>query len=762
MFVLRAFAAAVLCGLAVSYAKKTPDVAPASAPATEFSAERALTHIKRVAERPHPSGSDAHAAVLAYVVAEIRKLGLTPEIQTATGVGTRYAVAGHVKNILVRVPGTQPGGLAVLLVAHYDGVGAGPAAGDDAAGTGALLETLRALRAGPPLMHDVILLFTDSEEAGLLGAAAFAREHPWAKDAGVILNFEARGVGGPSFMFETGRGNLDVARVMRDHAEARGTSLSTAVYRRLPNDTDLSELLVLDRPAMNFAFIGGVGRYHTSEDDVAHLELGSVQHHGSQALALARAFANGPLPRPATADAVFFFIPGLGTFVYPESWALYIAIAALVILVVVLVRGRTIEPQRWVGSVAVGFGAALVTTVVGALAGYGLGAGFVRLHAEMGTGQPRLSDVYAAATVFAVVALTLLLYRLSLWKWKAAGVEAGALVWWSIVSIAVALYVPGASFLFVWPLAAAIVAAHASSRGAKAAVALHWVTAIVVVAMVVPTAYAMVVVALGLDAVGGAILGLLVAMGVTLARPVIVVPSDGWWTAAVPAAAAAWAAVIGATTVRTNAEHPEGGSLVFAIDADSGRAFASGYSSGPVAAKWVSATIGGARAPASDLPLWVRRLAGGRPVMIAEPYASPLTAPRVTVLKDSSGIGERTVQVRIQPGGTGTLSMGLDLDTTRVLAATVDGRSIDRERYRRRPTRWALEFIAPPDSGFTLSLTMPADARPILGVTARRAGLVAWPLTLVPRPPGVIPIQSGDMSVVHTRARLEIPPRRRR
>ena len=33
----------------------------------------------------------------------------------------------------------------------------------------------------------MILLFTDGEEAGLLGAHAFVDEHPWAKDVALTL-----------------------------------------------------------------------------------------------------------------------------------------------------------------------------------------------------------------------------------------------------------------------------------------------------------------------------------------------------------------------------------------------------------------------------------------------------------------------------------------------------------------------------------------------------------------------------------------------
>src|SRR6187551_450051 len=205
----------VLCALLVRDASQPPAPIAASAPATEFSAERALAHVREIAQRPHPAGSPDNARVREYLLAQLRALGLQPQVQEATGVGARYPRAGQVRNVVARMPGRTPGGLAVVLMAHYDGVAGGPAAGDDAAGTAAVLETLRALRAGPPLAHDVMVVITDGEEAGLLGAAAFVREHPWARDVGVTLNFEARGTSGRSYMFETGAGNLDVARQLR-------------------------------------------------------------------------------------------------------------------------------------------------------------------------------------------------------------------------------------------------------------------------------------------------------------------------------------------------------------------------------------------------------------------------------------------------------------------------------------------------------------------------------------------------------------------
>src|SRR5918912_200010 len=61
-----------------------PDPVPASAPPTAFSSARALAHVRAIAQRPHPIGSPANAAVRDYLVEEFSTLGLKPEVQKAT------------------------------------------------------------------------------------------------------------------------------------------------------------------------------------------------------------------------------------------------------------------------------------------------------------------------------------------------------------------------------------------------------------------------------------------------------------------------------------------------------------------------------------------------------------------------------------------------------------------------------------------------------------------------------------------------------
>ena len=66
---------------------------------------------------------------------------------------------------------------AVLFVAHTDSVKYGPGAFDDIVSVAAMLEGLRQLQGVIPL-RDMVFLFTDGEEQGLLGAAKYVENHP--------------------------------------------------------------------------------------------------------------------------------------------------------------------------------------------------------------------------------------------------------------------------------------------------------------------------------------------------------------------------------------------------------------------------------------------------------------------------------------------------------------------------------------------------------------------------------------------------------
>jgi hypothetical protein len=295
-----------------------PDPLPADAPAGEFSAGRAMVTVRAIAQRPHPVGSADHDRVRDYVLAEFARLGLTPQTQAGTGVFRRYT--GKVENIVARLPGsasTRP----VMLAAHYDSTRRGPGAGDDAHGVAVLLETLRVLGQSARLRNDVIFLVTDGEEAGMLGAALFMNGHPWRGEPGVVLNFEARGTGGAATMFETSQNNAWLVHALRTAVPAaNATSFAYEVYRRMPNDTDLSVFKRDGLAGMNFAFIEHPEWYHRPQDDAAHLDLRSVQEQGRYALALTREFGARDLNQPPSGDAVYFPTRLTGLIVYSTAW----------------------------------------------------------------------------------------------------------------------------------------------------------------------------------------------------------------------------------------------------------------------------------------------------------------------------------------------------------------------------------------------------------------------------------------------------------
>lgn len=337
-----------------------PAAKPASASTSEFSAERAATMLERVIGtdgKPHPAGSAEHARVRERLIAELTGLGYEPSVQEALVDGGDGEVT-LVRNVLARAKGASTA-KAVLLCAHYDSVAAGPGASDDGAGVAALLEIARALRDGFPRQRDVIFLFDDAEELGLQGARAFVGEHPWAKDVAVVVNLEARGTSGPSMMFETSANNRELMRIFA-RSVRRPVAISAAyeVYKRMPNDTDLSVFKEAGFAGYNFAFLGGGRQYHTPLDDLAHLSRASLQHHGDNALSLVQVLANETGDLESDDDAVYADVLGVALIAWPTQlspWLAGGALAAIAVATVLLVRsGRARAASVLAGVVACG------------------------------------------------------------------------------------------------------------------------------------------------------------------------------------------------------------------------------------------------------------------------------------------------------------------------------------------------------------------------------------------------------------------------
>lgn len=327
--------AALLAAALLAY--RVPAPLAADAPLSLFSAVRAQAILKEMVggDVPHPIGSNANAAVRDVIVKRLQELGYAAQLQTGLVCNDR-GVCGTPTNIIARLGGDSSPGEAVLLAAHYDSVAAGPGASDDGVGVAAMLEIARILSLTPAPPHPIILLITDGEEAGLLGALLFVREHPLAKQVKAAVNMDTRGISGPSLMFETGSANSWLMHLYQSATSRPITnSLYYVVYKLLPNDTDFTVFKAAGYQGFNFAFIGDVSHYHTPLDNWANADLGSIQHQGDNALGALLALAkSSDLQAPAT-ESVFFDVFARAIVVWPANFTLP---AALVLLAVLLAQ----------------------------------------------------------------------------------------------------------------------------------------------------------------------------------------------------------------------------------------------------------------------------------------------------------------------------------------------------------------------------------------------------------------------------------------
>jgi Peptidase family M28 len=432
-------------------------IEPPAAPAgdigvAEFSAARAMQHVTQIARAPHPMGTEAHAQVREYLRAQITALGYTLQLQTGQAVKADKSAMGHVQNILVRVPGSQPG-KALLLAAHYDSVPGSPGAADNGASVAAILETLRALKSGPPLRNDLIVLFSDGEEMGLLGATLFVEQHPWAKDVGVALNFEYRGNSGPIWMFETSERNGRLIREWQTALpHALGSSLLFEVYRLMPNDTDLSAF----KPkvaSMNFAAGEHYNAYHTALDNAQSLSIDTFQQQGSMMWAMTNHFGNVALGNMAADGAVYFDLPGLGVVTYSNAAAMVATGATLLLFIGVMVLARR-AGQAQPARVGKAMGAVLGVCIL-------LAAGCQLIWLALRQVHPGYQLLLHGSTyndawylgAFAVLsgaAFAMLLNGLQKW-FQPMELMLGALMLTMVMLVAASVGALGATFLFTWP-----------------------------------------------------------------------------------------------------------------------------------------------------------------------------------------------------------------------------------------------------------------------------------------------------------------------
>jgi hypothetical protein len=513
-----------------------PVALSADAPPTEFSAGRAESVLARTLgpEKPHPVSTDENAAVRSRVLSEFASLGVPSSVYHGFGCNDVRPAVGiilcaSVNDILGEV---KPGaGKAIVLMAHYDSVPAGPGAADDESGVATVLETIRALKArGIDSRHPILALLTDGEEAGLLGAAAFLHDPALRARVGAVINVEARGNHGRSLLFQTSAGDgglIDLyAKNVKDYATS---SLYAEIYRLLPNDTDLTLFIRDGFPSFNFAFSDNVAHYHTALDLRANLDPVTLQQHGDNLLGLAAAleqtdFASLKGQNDIYVDLLGYALPRLAA-----KWALPLSVAAFVLLLLAAMssRGKPIGVLGW----CIAFAATPVLIIGAALMGW-----LLHTIAALVSGMPDPSYAFPAALRVALaLGVATIALKVSFFV-KPRAMAAAAWLWIAGLGILVAAFLPGLTPYFLLPALIAGIVLFAA-----AFLPDSWDGALGQIALVM-CALPMLLLWIGFGAMGEGLMGLKlhplftipIAFGMTALLPLLSVHAMPWraWLAA--------------------------------------------------------------------------------------------------------------------------------------------------------------------------------------------------------------------------------------
>ncbi len=719
-------AAAALVAALVGWSERLPEPRATDAPATEFSAARAIPALLRLADTigHRLPGTAQSADARDYLVARLRAIpGVEVTVQDAVGVRATQGgpLAYRVQNVLARIPGREPG--AVMLAAHYDSPASSVGAADDAVAVAAAVEVARAIAAGERPRHTVLLNLNDGEEQGLLGAHAFVR-HPWARDVRAYLNLESAGNAGKAILFQAGPRNAWLTRryagaVPHPYGSVIGQDIFQSGF--IPSSTDF-EVYARDGGlrGLDVAFYRGGWAYHTALDRAAAIAPGSVQHVGANALAAVRALAAGPLPGDVDGSpAIYYDVLGVAMLAYDRTVAWIVAAAAALLALVaipVAMRRHAVSPGLVLaaaGHAALGAVLAIVVTVaLSAIAPYALG----RAHGWFA--HPWRAALAYGATAVAV--LLLAYWRLSArlavremdpdGRWVAAWVAALLVHLALLVAFTVAGI--GSGYLFAWWVACGALGLLLFARGGR-----RWLlagavgnllpalltaqTATLMVALFVPVAGRFPL-AIPFDLVIAAIVA--VAAVVLALGPLSLLLRAG--RVGVAAALLALAGVAGLVTLALSDPYAPGRPQRLAIAHESDGDEASLTVRG---ADWV-----GPRRAVAAVRTWPRGPAsfdGDVARFPAPPLGRP--APQVELVAERAVPGGRELELRVLPGD----AYRVTLRAGRPVRWRVAG---DPAGAWHEGTRAA--FVAVPDGGWTVTVRVPDVERLGIEASARRHG----------------------------------------
>ena len=670
-------------GWGASSNRRLPDPVPANRSDTLFSSARAMSQLVEIARRPHAPGSPEHDRVREYLLERLRSLGLEPQVQTVTTVirDSETAQAVTIRNILTRAPGTASTG-TIVLTAHYDAAPLSPGAGDDGVGIAALLEMVRAVVASEPLRNDLVLVLSDGGGMGLSGIRAFAELHPWMSEVALAVSAEMRGVSGPALTFETGPENgWLIETLAAANPRPAATSLSREMSPGRPFGQNLTPFLGAGIRSVNLTALGGGGVYHQATDRPEEVSEKTLQHHGSQLLAMTRAFGRmnlGDRSALAGPDRAYFSLPLIGLVHHPLDWVSLLSLGLIGgwVLVGSLLRLRG---GSWKGVLA---GTLLGAILAAGAAGIGWGLFDVlrRFHPEYGFLESAFyrDGIHFLALAALVVGWVTGGYGIARQKFVAGELFLGALAIPVGTAVWLGYSAPSGAAVLQWPVALSILSAGlvAGLGPRRRQGRLAWVAVVLfaagILSILVPNFEFLAAV---LTLRGAPLFGGGVALGLLLLLPTLewLRRPRAWWTPTLALGLAATLIVSATPAFQRTSDNPTFTTLVYLVD-DTVESLgieidSAGVEPGPptvrrVAGRWL--TIPG---PGEA---WARSWVPDEEVGLTNPGLlflpqedrwvvagtgpeTHMAAPRVRVLADRTAGGHRELDLAIESGLSGEM-----------------------------------------------------------------------------------------------------------
>ncbi len=418
-----------------------------------FSAETAYKHMPNIASKPHPRNSKEHYLVKEYIINTIESYGLRPIIQEEyIAEENILSKPSLLTNIMVKIEGTNSSG-GVMIVAHYDSVPTSPGASDDGIAVASMLENIRLIKKGDLLKNDIIFLFTDGEEEGLLGAKKFVESHPLMQEVSFVINFEAKGTSGAMLMFETTQGDyFTIREFVKSKNKVISNSLLKDVYKMIPNDTDYTCFSNAKVQGLNFAFIGSPWNYHTMSDSLENISMDTFQQQGRIMQSLIKHYGSIDINNlQSTKNAIYFNF--LNYFVVYSQFLSYFFMLVIVIFGVMVI---TLSIKYKYISISTTLIAVLVHSIIGVMI-YSIFPYFQKFLALFSRELEIkfMSHTYSSLGLLLGVALLIqsvvtAIYSIISYKINYKNIYVANIIVWMIITLASIRIIPTGNYIFYW------------------------------------------------------------------------------------------------------------------------------------------------------------------------------------------------------------------------------------------------------------------------------------------------------------------------